>query len=130
MYYEVAHDPTDIFHAIGYIPTRDYGGPPPVGCNFGYDPGYTMNGKKRPHVGAGWTIPEGHGVATVMGSRWCSQGIGLASPVQRRPRPGTARVRSSTRGPSTGRRTRINASIRWGAWMCVSGWILPAVRRS
>jgi hypothetical protein len=77
MYYEVAHFQPDIFHAIGCIPIRDCGKPSPVGCIFGYDPGYTMNGKRLPLVGADWTISEGYVVATVMKSRWCSEGMGL-----------------------------------------------------
>jgi hypothetical protein len=129
MYYEVANFPTDIFHAMGCIPTRNYGGPAPVGCNFGDDPGYTMKGKRVPHVGADRTIRGGHAVARVMASRWCSEGMGLGSSTGRHPRPATARVRTSTRGPSTGRRTRINGSIHCNSWMRESGWTLPAVRR-
>jgi murein DD-endopeptidase MepM/ murein hydrolase activator NlpD len=60
---------------LGGVPIRDYGGPPPVGCNFGYDPGYTMNGKMVPHVGADWTISEGHGVVAVMGGMIVDAGL-------------------------------------------------------
>lgn len=52
---------------ISGVPIGDYGGPPPVGCNFGYDPNYTMMGRMVAHVGADWTIDEGHQVVAVMG---------------------------------------------------------------
>lgn len=45
MYYEIAYYHTDLFHAIGSVPIRDYGKPPPVGCNFGYDPDIRWMGR-------------------------------------------------------------------------------------
>jgi murein DD-endopeptidase MepM/ murein hydrolase activator NlpD len=54
---------------ISGVPIGGYSKPPPVGCNFGYNPGYTMNGKRVPHVGADWTISEGHAVVAVMGGQ-------------------------------------------------------------
>jgi len=52
--------------SISGVPIGDYGGPPPVGCNFGYDPNYTMLGVGVPHDGADWTVGEGHEVVAVM----------------------------------------------------------------
>ncbi len=54
---------------IGGVPIGDYGGPPPVGCNFGYDPNYSMLGQGVPHDGADWTVGEGHEVVAVMGGK-------------------------------------------------------------
>jgi murein DD-endopeptidase MepM/ murein hydrolase activator NlpD len=53
--------------SISGVPIGDYNGRPPVGCNFGYDANYTTwEGKPVPHVGADWTISEGHQVVSVM----------------------------------------------------------------
>jgi len=77
MNYEVAYYHTDIFHTIRCIPIKDYGKPPSVGCNLGYDPGYTMNGKLVPHIGADRTISEGDVVVALAGGQLVTQGTGV-----------------------------------------------------
>jgi murein DD-endopeptidase MepM/ murein hydrolase activator NlpD len=51
---------------ISGVPIGDTNGRPPVGCNFGFEANYTRDGKPVPHVGADWTISEGHTVVSVM----------------------------------------------------------------
>jgi murein DD-endopeptidase MepM/ murein hydrolase activator NlpD len=57
------------------VPIGDYGSPPPIGCNFGYDPNYTMLGQGVPHDGDDWTVGEGNKVVAVMAGKIVYAGL-------------------------------------------------------